>query len=320
MRSRPSFRSLAASALFLLILLVSSPACGEDAYYSGEPRLRVKGAGSVLLTKTAVRIENFNVNVKYSFKNLNKKRVPLVFSLDAPLFGNREENSAYPDRSYADLIMSLDGKRVSFSQKAAAYLNDRDVTPALEDVGLKPSDLSRFESSLASQPTAPGETLARLRARGFADANGRPLWRAKYDYEFQTEVGPRNNSVFQYVYSALPGIFYIAPEDNERREVVRLMGAPWKTIQTAFGGASGAQGFNILRVMQLPLWADSWLQPAEQLEIHISMSPVGDRNCLLALLLDGQTYSGEGSLRLVLNKYHIKGPVWLAVFSPFGVH
>ena len=320
MCSWPPVRIIAVTAFSLFFILSALPARGDEAYYSGEPKLRVGGSGNVSLLKTSIRIENFSVNVKYAFKAQGKRKSSLVFALDAPSFDNRVENSTYPDRSYADLIMSLDGKRVQYKRKTLAFVNGQNITQDLDSLGFKPNDISSFNVALANTTGAPAEIIGRLRSKGYVNGDGRPLWTAKNDYEFQMEVAPRATVLYQYVYRALPGIFYVGPEDTERREVVRLVGTPWSTLQKAFGGASGIQGYNILRVMQLPLWAESWKQPPDQLDIHVAMSPVGDKDCLLVLILDGQTYSGEGSLRLILNRYNIKGPVWLAVYSPFGVH
>lgn len=320
MSSWPFLRAVAASIFCLFFVLIACCARGEDTYYSGEPKLRVEGARSVRLLKTSIRIENFNVNIKHSFKNEGRQRARLTFNLDVPSFDNRGEGTLHPDRSYSDLIMSLDGKRVSYSANSRASLNGTDVTRELARISLRPNDVSRFDIAAGNGSALPEASATALRTDGLINAQRRPLWTAKNDYAFQTELATRAAAVYQYVYTGLPGIFYVEPDDVDRPEIVRLLGAPWNTLRNAFGGAKRIQGFTILRVMQLPLWTDSWQQPADQLEIHISMSPVGDKQCLIVLLLDGQTYTGEGRLRLVLNKYRAKKPGWLVVYSPFGVH
>ena len=321
MSSWPYVRSIASIALCLFcIFSVTCPARAEDRYYSGEPKLQVEGNRSVTLIKTTVRIENFNVNVKHAFKSQSRQRIDLTFTLNAPSFGNRGDDAPYPDRSFSDLIMSLDGKRVPYTTNSKAYLNNKDVTQILADVSLSPNDVGKFGISPETASPASGTVHAKLKDSGLIDSKGRPLWSAKNDYEFKMDMPPRSTAVFQYVYNGLPGIFYISPEDVDRPEISRLVGIPWNSLQGVFGDNTRIQGFNILRVMNLPFWADSWRQPAEQLEINISMSAVGDRQCLLVLLLDGQVYSGEGRLHLRLSKYQVKGPAWLAVYSPFSVH
>ena len=316
MNNWPLFRALTGILFSLLVMTaVASTACADDAYYSGEPRLRVEGSRSVTLLKTSIRIDNFAVTIRHYFDNHKRQQAKLSFVLEAPSFGNRGKGGMYPDSSYSDLSMTLDGKRVVYTRNARAFLQNRDVTDILTTFAIQPNDVGRLENMLVSHYTISSQ----LRAEGLINAKGLPLWTAKNEYSFEMEAAPKAPAIFQYVYSALPGIFYIAPEDRERQEITKLMGAPWSTLQTAFGGASrSTQGFNILRIMQLPLWTDSWHQPADKLEIYITMPSVGDKNCLLLLLLDGQTYLGEGSLRLVLNKRAIKKAAWLAVYSPFG--
>lgn len=320
MKSRPFVKAMAAFALSLFLSCIAVCARGENSYYSGEPKFRVTGYNNISLIKTSVRVENFTVSVKHAFKNKARHRAGLVFTLDAPSFANIGDGSPYPDRSYSDLLMSLDGKRVLSTKNSQALVNGRDVTGTLASMGLKPNDLGLFDNQLEKRLRSSENLLARLKSQGLVNAQGRPTWSAKNEYAFKTELAPNASAVFHYVYTALPGIFYIEPEEPERAEIVKLIGTRWSTLQNAFGGVKQTQGFNILRVMQLPLWADSWQQPADQLEIHVSMSSVGDKSCLLTLLLDGQTYSGQGGLRLVLNKYTVKGPAWLVVYSPFGVH
>lgn len=320
MKSRPCIKAVAVFTLSLFFLGIAFSAYGEDSYYSGEPRFRVTGYKNISLLKTSVRIENFNVTVKHAFRNRARHRAGLAFTFDAPSFSSAGEGSPYPDRSYSDLLMSLDGKRVLYTKKSQAFFKDRDITGILAEMGVNPNDVGSFDGQRLGMTFSSTGLLPRLRSQGFVDPHGKPLWSAKNEYVFQAEIAPNDSSVFHYVYTALPGIFYIEPEEAERPVIAKLLGTRWSTLQSAFGGARRTLGFNILRVMQLPLWSDSWNQPADQLEIHVSMSSVGDRNCLVLLLLDGQTYFGEGSLRLLLNKYIVKGPAWLAVYSPFGVH
>lgn len=320
MRSWLPVGVIAASAVLFSLLVCAVAFADAEAYYSGEPKLRISAKSKIPLPlKTTITISNFRVTVTNLIKNSSRRKDTISFTLDIPSYRSRGVGNHYPDRSFSDLTMYVNNKRAPYSRKSVAYLNGTDVTPVLAEVGLRPNDVGDIDRWTENMTDGISRSFSGLKALGLMDGHAMPQWSAKNEYRYEDEISPNANTVFQYTYTALPGIFYISSEDRDRREIANLVGTRWGTLQDRVGRATLVQGFNILRIMQVPAWSDSWQQSVEQLEIVVSMPPVNGKDCLLMILLGGQVYQGEGVLRLNLKKYRQKTPAWLLVYSPFGV-
>ena len=113
--------------ILLLFALPYTTLADDGAYYTGEPRLSVlQRKKPATPTSVAISVHNFVLSASYVFDNADSKPEPLKVRLDIPAYFNGGAGNWYPDRSFPELSMSINGSPVTYVRNSTAIFGGQD--------------------------------------------------------------------------------------------------------------------------------------------------------------------------------------------------
>lgn len=308
--------------ILILSMLTSRPAMADGTIYTGEPRLYFNPYGPhAQVTATTIAVDNFTVSVSYALHNNAERSYEAIgFLLDIPAFYDGGPAWEFPDRSFPELSMTLGATPIPYERKATAIFQGKDVTDIIAQYGLQPNDVADTNRWYDSMTDAVSESFAELKALGIMTENATPKWLAKNQFFARTQIPPRMPMRFAYSYKALPGLYYYQSEYPDQLKKSELQTFITRDIlRDACGGEEALANYNILKMMQVPLWLYDNSSTVEKLDITIDMPPVSKRApSVIILKLNGKIHSAKGSLHLSLTDFRQQENAWLLVVTPYS--
>ena len=167
---------------------------------------------------------------------------------------------------------------------------------------------------------AVSESFTELKALGIMTEYATPKWLAKNQFIARSQIPPRMPMRFSYSYKALPGLYYYQSEYPDQLEKSELQTLITRDILLgACGGEEALANYNILKLMQVPLWLYDNSNTVKKFEITIDMTPVSKRApSVIILKLNGKIHSAKGNLRLSLTDFRQQENAWLLVVTPYS--
>lgn len=313
-------KSLITLCTIFFLWIFAAPAWADDgAFYTGEPRLRMhQGRGSVKIVSAAISMDDFFVTVQYEFKNNGPEKIVLDLFLDIPPFSNRGAGNWYPDRSFSELAMSVNGETVRYQRKSIALCDGKDVTDILKEYELTPNDVGDIDRWTEHMTDAVRDSFSGLIAQGIMNEFAMPKWSAANTCTYALTLPPGKTTRLSYTYKALPGTDHYSADSPPWPKELKMPGLSAKVLEEACGGAAQYEKYQVLWWMQIPLWLEKDTDMADYFDLRIAMHPLSDTAPTVILVgTGGKIHSGKGTLRLHFDNFRQEGELWLAVFNPY---
>jgi hypothetical protein len=113
-----------------------------------------------------INITKDAVTTSYHLQNTGAEDYSCVLAFTSPVTSWRGWSENNPDRRYAELAVTVNGKPVSYNNRSTAFLNGRNVTDTLAHYGISPDIAGRPDHWLQNTPQS--RTLyAELIEKGF---------------------------------------------------------------------------------------------------------------------------------------------------------
>jgi len=201
-------------------LLLAWPAAADDSSAGAAPgALAAEPAGAVTLSAATLSLDGDEVRLALT---VAVRGSGATMRLDLPAFGWLGEADAYPDRSFPDLRLELDGRAAAVRSGFTATANGRDVTEAVRAAGVDPFAIAATPPVIAAPPGRE-DAVARLVAAGAAQRAPEGLlatWTAARWLSLPVPAGTHRLTLR---YTALPA-FALLPQG--RTPAARLANTP----------------------------------------------------------------------------------------------
>lgn len=305
--------------------LIASALADDTVVYTGEPIFKIAGGReSLKVSAVQLTIKENSVSLSYLIENTSGRDAESSVVIDIPPVLWRGAGNWYPDRSYPELQLYVNGNNVTYARKSGAFLKNKDITALLSKYGLKPNDLGDDERWTDNMtPEIAGQYLDLQKSGVFSEGDyPLPQWEARNTYTYKFIAKAKEKINIKYEYTRLPGEFYFNKDFKEGLDLLGRVGLNWESMRQKYDGGKSGDDYYRIKYMRLPLWPDYWkAQPGGIPEVNLDLQPGRDDDgkiYLIGLALEDGNIINVESLRMSLKNFKQNGPLLIQIKPLFN--
>ena len=301
-----------------------APAVADDeVVYTGEPVFKIISKNdSLKILEQSITIKRTQVTSSYLIENDSGNVTEASVIIEIPPVAWRGAGNWYPDRSYSELRLYINGAKVDYTRQSKAFLKDKDITGLLLEYGLKPNDLGNDEMWAEGMTPEIAKRYVALQNAGALNDGPFPQWEARNTYLYKFTMQAKEEVNIRYEYIRLPGEFYFNESYAERSGLLNQIGLNWDDMRQKYDGGKSSDDYYRIKYMFLPLWPGSWKNAPKGIPVvNLDIQPGRDsdgRKYLIALALKGGSVLGKESLRLKLENFNQDSPLLIQIKPLFN--
>lgn len=311
--------------IFIFLFLANSASADDAVVYTGEPVFKIASKNeNIKISEVNLTIRDNRISLGYLIENNSDRDAKITVTIDIPPVSWRGAGNWYPDRSYSELQLYINGSNVDYTRESRAILKNEDVTALLSKYRLKPNDLGDDERwTDRMTPKIAGQYLDLQKVGIFSHGDyPLPQWEAcnTYIYKFISKAKEKIN--IKYEYTRLPGEFYFNKEDQDGLNLLSQLGLNWEGMRQKYDGAKSSDDYYRIKYMNLPLWPGNWKAlpdgiPMVNLDIQPGLDHDG-KNYLVGLALQDGNIFGTASLHMKLKNFKQDSPLLIQIKPLFN--
>jgi hypothetical protein len=295
--------------VFFIIFQCDVLLADDGASYVGDPVFNILcGDVKMKLLSAHISLDEDNINIKYSFLNkCNDDKI--LITIDIPPYRWEGGGNNYPDRSYSDFELLVNGNNVIYKKLQEAYYNGDNITNELAKYSIYPNDIANIDKWTDNMTDNEMEYYQPLRRKGIMSSTGFPNWEVKnaYIYSFT----PNDNKIMsiEYKYTALPGYDYFS---NELKDIFLLqkMNLNWSMMTKIYGSACDSY---IIKWLTIPLYCTDNMK-IDYIIIDISENKINPY--IIALRNADDTFFYKGKAQISFKNYTHSCFLPVMMFAP----
>lgn len=310
-------------AIMFYISLIVPVSADDEVVYTGEPVCKIISKNdSLRISEQSITIKGTQVTSSYLIKNDSDSAMEARVTIEIPPVAWRGAGNWYPDRSYSELRLYINGIKVDYTRQSRAFFQGKDITGLLSKYGLKPNDLGKDEMWTDNMtPEIAGRYVA-LQNAGALNNGPFPQWEAHNMYLYKFTMQAKEEASIRYEYTRLPGEFYFNESYAERSGLLNQVGLNWEGMRHKYDYGKSSDDYYRIKYMFLPLWPDNWKNepngiPVVNLDIQPGLDYDG-RSYLIGLALKDGSVLNKESLRLRLENFNQDSPLLVQIKPLFN--
>ncbi|MBT9609166.1 MAG: DUF4424 family protein [Aquabacterium sp.] len=187
---------------FFALLLVCAPSFAwdnEQGYPA--PELDVHLPAAIKVGRVKVAISEDLVEVTYPFTNQSAKPVTVALGSITPAMGRIGLLDTYPDHSFTDMQLKVDGHALRSIDRIYAFQAGRDITSKLTGQGVDPLRTLTRDDAISSLPASALRRLKQAHLIAPKEEGEWPLWRTVVarSWTVRLKAGAAQDLVVRYV-------------------------------------------------------------------------------------------------------------------------
>ena len=316
----------------LFCVCLSLPAQADDgAMYTGDPRFTVVQQGAAIRARKAT----FTYSMKqlhspsamnrlvatYVLENTSSKKENMQLIFTVPECTWAGFDNWYPDRSYSDLRLVIDGVQVPYEASRKAVRNGKDITHVIQSYGLAPlaiTDIDRWTEELTEFTK---QKIAPLVAMGLFSENFEPLWTVQNTYSYSLAVPPGKTAHIEYSYANQWGASIVSCEEEGLEALGAEMGIDMHGVLANYGASANHTRYFYFNWLKIPVWSTDWEHGIDvvtlqvTIDAHAELLPT-DEARMIVVSMNNTVWNSKKELQLTQHHVDQAGALPLLILAP----